>query len=131
MKPGEQPAPREFDAHAGVIVRHPFLRIDHFPALVEIARAGGDVGMLFRHALPGARIAVLEGKPLGVGAVAQDHRIAAFGDRAKHVGAQNKAVVHGDRHVPIDAHAVAGLAALLERLAVACDRRHAGFAFER
>ena len=24
------------DAHAGVIVRHPFLRIDHFPALVEI-----------------------------------------------------------------------------------------------
>ena len=70
------------DAHAGKIVRNPFLRIDHFPALIEVARAGGDIGMLVRHALPGARIAVLEGKTLGVGAVAQDHRIAAFRDRA-------------------------------------------------
>ena len=101
------------DAHAGVLVRHPFLRIGNFPALVEIAGAGGDVRMLFRHALPRARIAVLEGKPLGVGAVGQDHRIAAFGEGPEHVGAQNKAVVHGDRHVPIDAHAVAGFAALL------------------
>ena len=101
------------DAHAGVLVRHPFLRIDDFPALVEIAGAGGDIRMLFRHALPGARIAVLEGKPLGIGAVAQDHRIAAFGDGPEHVGAKNKAVVHGDRHVPVDAHAVAGFAALL------------------
>ena len=87
--------------------------------------------MLFRHTLPGARIAVLEGKPLGIGTVGQDHRIAAFGDGPEHVGAQDKTVVHGDRHVPIDAHAVAGFAALLERLAVACDRRHAGFAFQR
>ena len=87
--------------------------------------------MLFRHALPGARIAVLEGKPLGIGAICQDHRIAAFGDRAEHVGAQDEPIVHGDRHVPVDAHAVAGFAALLDRLTVACDRRHAGFAFQR
>src|SRR5580693_4178786 len=54
------------DAHAGVVMRHPFLRIDHFPALIEIAGARGDVGMLFRHALPRAWIAVLEGEALGV-----------------------------------------------------------------
>ena len=119
------------DAHAGVVVRHPFLRIDHLPALVEIAGAGGDVGMLFRHALPGARIAVLESKSLGVRPVAQDHRIAAGGDRAEHVGAQHQAVIHRDRHVPIDAHAVARFAALLMGLVVARTRRHAGFAFKR
>ena len=101
------------DAHAGVVVRHPFLGIDHFPALVEVARAGGDVGMLLGHALPRARIAVLEGEALGVGAVGQDHRIAAVLDRAEHVGAQHEAVVHRDRHVPVDAHAVAHLAAML------------------
>src|SRR6266404_5203858 len=44
------------DPHAGIVVRHPFLRIDHLPALVEIAGAGGHVGMLLRHALPGAGI---------------------------------------------------------------------------
>ncbi len=43
----------------------------------------------------------------------------AFGDRAKHVGAQHEAVIHRDRHVPIDAHAVARLAALLMRLVIA------------
>ena len=119
------------DAHAGVVARHPFFRIGDFPALIEIAGAGGDVRMLFRHALPGARIAVLEGKPLGVRAVGQDHRVAAFGDRPEHVGAQDEPVVHGDRHVPVDAHAVTGFAALFERLAVACDLRHAGFTFQR
>ena len=62
------------DAHAGVIVRHPFFRIDHFPALIEVARTGGDIRMLFGHALPGARIAVLEGEALGIGAVAEDDR---------------------------------------------------------
>ena len=110
------------DAHAGVVMRHPFLRIDHFPALVEIAGAGGNVGMLFRHALPRARITVLEGEALGVRAVAQDHRIAAFLDRAEHIGAQHQAVVHRDRHVPIDAHAVARLAALLVGFAPAPQR---------
>ena len=119
MKPGDTAAAARIDTHTGVIVRHPFLRIDDFPALVEIAGAGRDVGMLVHHALPGARIAVLEGKTLGVGAVAQDHRIAALGDRAKHIGAQHRAVIHRDRHVPVDAHAIAGFAALLVRFAVA------------
>src|SRR5579863_7412420 len=101
------------DAHAGITVRHPFFRIDHFPALVEVARSGDDVGMLSRHRFPGARIAILEGEALGVGAIAQEHRIAAFGDRAKYVGAQHQTVVHRDRGVPVYAHAVAGFAARL------------------
>ena len=87
--------------------------------------------MLFRHALPGARIAVLESEPLGIGAVAQDHRIAALGDRAEHVGAQHEAIVHRDRHVPVDVHAVAGFAALLMRLVLAPGCSGADFAFAR
>src|SRR3954466_9363396 len=94
-------------AHAGVIVRHPFLRIDHFPALVEVAGPGGDVGVFLSHALPCARIAVLEREALRIGAVAQDHGVAAFLYRPKDVGAQHGAIVHLDRDVPVDAHAVA------------------------
>ena len=107
-------------AHAGVIVRHPFLRIDHLPALVEVAGAGGDVGMFLGHALPRARIAVLEGEALGIGAVAQDHRIAALLHRPKDVGTQHEAIVHLDRDVPVDAHAVAHFAAML--MGLACRR---------
>jgi len=86
--------------------------------------------MFFHHALPGARIAVLEGETLGVRAVAQDHRIAAGGERVKHIGAQHKPVIHRDRHVPVDAHAVAHFAALPMRRA---GRRpgHPRFAFAR
>ena len=101
------------DAHAGIVVRHPFLGIDDLPVLVLVGGVCGDVGMLLDHALPGARIALLEGEALGVGAVAQDHRIFAGLHRPEHVGAQHEAVVHLDRHVPIDVHAVAHLAARL------------------
>src|SRR5262245_43208516 len=86
--------------------------------------------MPFGHALPRARIAVLEREALGVGAVAQDHRIAPVLHRPKDVGAQHQSVVHPDRDVPIDAHAVAHLAALLVGLAFPCssarllDRSH-------
>ena len=102
------------DAHADVIVRHPFFRIDHFPALVEIAGSGGDVGMLLRHALPCARIAVLEGEALGVWPVAEDDGILSVFHRAKDVGAQHQPVVHCDRNIPIDPHAVADLRPLLQ-----------------
>src|SRR5499433_2184269 len=109
---GRATAAAGVDAHAGIVVRHPFLGIDHFPALVEVARASGDVGMLFGHALPRARIAILEREALGVGTVTQDHRIAAVLHRAEDVGAQHQTVVHLDRDVPIDAHAVAHLTAV-------------------
>src|SRR5215468_11756998 len=119
---GRATAAAGVDAHAGIVVRYPFLGIDHLPALVEVARAGGDVGMPFSHALPRARIAVLEREALGIGTVAQDHRIAAVLHRAKDVGAQHQTVVHLDRDVPVDAHAVAHLAAMLEGLALPCSR---------
>src|SRR5262249_28386176 len=66
--------------------------------------------MLGRHALPCARIAVLECKPLGVGAVAQDHWIGAVLDRPEHIGLEHKAVVHGDVDIPVDLHPVADFA---------------------
>src|SRR6266478_1198087 len=112
---GRAPASAGIDAHAGIVVRHPFLRIDNFPALVEVARSGGDVGVLLDHALPGARIPVLEGEALGIGAVAQDYRVAAALDRTKDVGAQHHAIIHLDRDIPVDVHAVAYLAAVLVR----------------
>ncbi len=102
-------------AHACVAVRHPLFRIHDFPALIEIARAVSDVGMLRHHALPGARVAVLEGKALRVRAVAEDHRVTTVRRRPENVGAQDEAVVHRDRHVPIDAHAVADFALLAHR----------------
>ena len=96
-------------------MRHPFLRVDHLPALVEIARTRSDVGVLFRHALPRARIAVLECEVLGVGTVAEDDRKFSLVHRAKHVGAQHRSIVHGDRHVKIDPHAVTNFRSLLQR----------------
>src|SRR5262249_37931666 len=78
--------------------------------------------MPFGHALPRARIAVLEREALGVGTVAQDHRIAAVLHRAKDVGAQPRPVVHPDRDAPVDAHAAAPLAAMLVGLAPPCSR---------
>ena len=103
------------DAHDRIVVRHPFLRVDHFPALVEVAGSRGDVGMFFRHALPGARIAVLEGEVLGVGTVGEDDRVLSVFHRAKDIGAQNHAVVHGYGYVPVDPHVVADFGQLLQR----------------
>ncbi len=98
------------DADAGIAVRNPFLRVHHLPVLVLVGGSGGDVGMLLGHAFPGGGIAFVEGEALGIGPVAQDHRVASLGRRAEQIGAQYQPVIHGDRHVPIDAHAVARLA---------------------
>src|SRR3977135_4623532 len=107
-------------AHAGVSVRPPFLRIDHFPTLVKVAGSGGEVGMFFGHALPRTRITILEGEALRIGAVAQDHGIAALLHRPKDVGPQHEAIVHLDRDFPVDAHAVAHFAAMSMGLARRC-----------
>ena len=101
----------QIDAHARIAVRHPFLRIDDFPVLVFAAGARRDVGMLRDHLLPAGRVAVLEGKPFPIRAVAENDRVASLGDRAEHVGAQHETVVHDNRQIPVDAHAVAHLAA--------------------
>ena len=103
-------AAARIDAHADITVRHPFFRVGDFPVLVGVGRAGGDVRVLPGHPAPGARIAVLEGEPLGVGPVRQDHRIAALADRPVDVGQQHQAVIHPDGNIPVDPHAVADFA---------------------
>src|SRR4029078_8124006 len=65
------------DTNANVVVRYPLFRIDHFPALIEIARPGGHVGMLFRHTLPGARISILKCETFRIRSVAEDDGILA------------------------------------------------------
>ncbi len=108
-EPRRAAAAARVDAHAGVGVRHPLLGVDHLPILVFVAGAGCHVRVFLRHALPGARIAVLEGQTLGVGAIGEDDGIAAFLDGAEDIAAQHDAVVHAQGHVPVDAHAVAHL----------------------
>ena len=98
------------DAHAHIAVGHPLFRIDDLPALVQIGRAVRNVGMLGDHALPRARVALLEGEAFRVGTVGENDWITSIGLRAKHVGAQHQSVLHEDRQVPIDAHAIAQFA---------------------
>src|SRR5204862_1728673 len=43
---GRTTAAARIHPHAGVAVRHPSLRVDHFPVLILIAGTGGDTGML-------------------------------------------------------------------------------------
>ena len=104
------PGAARVDAHAGIAVRHPFLRIDQFPILILVARSLQNIGRRFDHAAPLARIALLERQPLGVGAVAQNDRIFSTADRPVDIGAQHDAVVHADGRVPIDLHIVADFA---------------------
>src|SRR5712664_4382368 len=94
------------DADAGVALGHPLLRVDHFPVLVPVRGAGERVRIVARHDLPGGLVALLEGEPLAVRAVAEDRGVAAFGLRAEYVRAQLEAVVHPDRNVPVDLHAL-------------------------
>src|SRR5262252_5073057 len=119
---GRATAATRIDAHADIVVRYPFLRIDHLPVLVLVGRARRDIGMLPGHALPRARIALLEGQPLGIGAVAQDHRICADFRGPEDIRAQHQPVIHGDRDIPVDVHAVAESAARLVRFAAAGTR---------
>src|SRR5260221_5143662 len=115
-------AATRIDAHAGIVVRHPFLRIDNLPVLVLAGRAHRDVRMLVGHALPRARIALLEGQSLGIGTVAQDHRIFAHLRGSKDIRPQHQSVIHCDRDIPVDVHAVTKSAARLLRLATAAAR---------
>ena len=97
------------DPYAHVAVRHPFLRIDHFPRLVQVARSGRDLGKRGDHPLPGSLVAVLERQPFAERPVGEDDRVGAIAVRAEHVGAQHDAVVHRDRRIPVDPHSVAHL----------------------
>ena len=70
------PGAARVDADHRVTVRHPFLGVDDLPVLVPVRGAGERVGILARHDLPRRLVAVLEGEPLAVGAVAEDRRVA-------------------------------------------------------
>src|SRR4029434_8029316 len=71
--------------------------------------------MLLRHALPCARIAVLKRKILRVGTVGQNDRKLSIFHGAKDIGAEHQPIVHRDRHIPVDPHAVADFGSLLQR----------------
>src|SRR5262249_9800495 len=109
---GRTAATTRIHAHADIAVRHPLLGIADFPALILVGRARRHARMLFHHALPGSLVTVLEVQPLAIGAAAEDDGIAAFADWSEDVAAQHQAVVHRDRHVPIDLHPIAYLADL-------------------
>ena len=108
------------DAHQRVAVGYPFLRIGDFPVLVFVGRAGNCIGVFLAHDFPGGFVTVLEGQPFAVGAVAHDRRILAIANRAEDVGAQYEAVVHCDRHIPVDLHAVANFAFVIAHLIILC-----------
>jgi hypothetical protein len=95
------------DANADIAIRHPLLRVDHFPVLILVGRTLGDLGIVADHVVPAALVElVLERQALGVGPQGHDDGITALRRRPEDVGAQYDAVVHRNRHVPIDVHAV-------------------------
>ena len=61
---------------------------------------------------PLRRVPLGEGEPLRVRAVGHEHRVAPLDLGAEHVRAEDDPVVHLDRDVPIDPHAISDLAAL-------------------
>ena len=94
------------DAHAGVAVRDPFLGIDDFPVLIFVGRPVGDIRMTGDHPLPCARIAFLEGKALGIGAVGQQDGTRFAGGWPKHIRPEYDTVVDRDVDIPVDRHPV-------------------------
>ena len=62
--------------------------------------------MLLAHQAPLEAVEVFEMQPLAVGPVSHDDGVLAIGHGAVDVAAQDQAVIHGDRHVPVDLHAI-------------------------
>jgi len=71
---------------------------------MEIARSLRYSRVGLDEVAPLRRVALLEGKALPVWPVAEDDRVHTLDDREEDVGAKDDAVVHGDRHVALDAH---------------------------
>ena len=101
------------EPHADVTVGYPFFGICDFPVLVLVGRAAHRIGKFASHDVPRGLVAVLEREPLAVRPVAHNGRVTARRHGPVDVGAQHDAVVHRDRHVPVDAHAVPHFAAIL------------------
>src|ERR1700680_4047655 len=85
---------------------HPFLRIDDLPILIFVSRTVPDIRMIGDHLLPCARITLLEGKALGIGAVGQQDGTTFARDWSKHIALEHDTVVNRNVDVPVDRHAI-------------------------
>src|SRR5262249_49526778 len=103
------------DPNHGIAVRHPALGVGHLPILIFVARTFENLRMVLDHLSPLVGVTLLIGETLGVDAVGEDDRIASVVDGPEHVGVEHEAVVHDDRLVPGNAHAVAHLGARFDR----------------
>src|SRR5665647_1003224 len=103
---GRAPGAAAVDTDTNVFVRHPFFRIDDFPALVLVGRTGRYVRLVGAHAPPLVRVKIIEVQPFAVWSVSHDDRKLAVGDRPVDIAPQYQPIVHRDRHVPIDSHAI-------------------------
>jgi hypothetical protein len=92
-------------------VRNPQLGIGGLPVLVLVRRHLEDLGMVGDHLLPLLGIAVLVGDAFAVDAVGEDDRAAHVFHRPVHICPNDEPVVHRDRLVPRDPHAVADFGA--------------------
>ena len=97
-------------AHHRVAIGHPFLGIENLPVLVLVGRTVGDIRMSGDHDVPCPRVALLKRQALGVRTIGQQHRMLAASRGTENVRPQNRAIIHRDRHIPINLHAVANLA---------------------
>src|SRR5689334_9611461 len=96
-------------------MRHPAFGIGHLPVLILVGRSLEDLGVVLDHLLPLVRITLLVGQSLGIHAIGEDDGIAAVLDRTKDVGPQDETIVHLDRLMPRDPHAVTNVRAGLDR----------------
>src|SRR5262249_27595292 len=103
------------DPDHDIAVRHPALGIGDLPILIFVARTFENLRMVLDHLLPLVGITLLVGEALGVDAVGEDDRVAPVVDGPEHVGIEHDPVVHDDRLVPGDAHAVAHLGTRFDR----------------
>src|SRR5450631_1446493 len=95
------------DANTDIAVGHPLLGVDDLPVLILVGRTLGNLWITTNHVVPATFVkGVLERQALGVRPQAHDDWIASRVERPEDISAQNDAVIHRDRHVPIDAHAV-------------------------
>ena len=94
-------------------MRDPAFRIGHLPALVLVRRTFENLREIFDHLLPLHRIAFLKGHALAESAIGQDDRILPVLDRTVDVGTKYIAVLHRNRLVPGDPHAVADFRPLI------------------
>lgn len=76
--------------------------------------------MFADHAFPGRGIPILKGKSLPVRSIRQQRRAGIPIDGTKNISPKNNAIIHQDRHVPVDAHAIANFAFVLQPVAPIC-----------